>query len=68
MLQTAVIAKRVELLHELLPAATSIAFLVNPGNPGVAESEMKEAQQAARALGVSLLVLNASNPSEIDAA
>jgi putative tryptophan/tyrosine transport system substrate-binding protein len=68
MLQTAVIAKRAELLHQLLPAATSIAFLVNPGNPGVAESETKEAQQAARALGVSLLVLNASNPSEIDAA
>jgi putative ABC transport system substrate-binding protein len=68
MLQTAVIAKRVELLHELLPAATSIAVLVNPGNPAIAESETKEAQQAARALGVSLLVLNASNPSEIDAA
>jgi putative ABC transport system substrate-binding protein len=68
MLQTAVVAKRVELLHELLPAATSIAFLVNPGNPGIAESETKEAQQAARALGVSLVVLNASNPSEIDAA
>jgi putative tryptophan/tyrosine transport system substrate-binding protein len=68
MLQTAVIAKRVELLHELLPAARSIAFLVNPGNPGVAESETKEVQQATRALGVSLLVLNASNPSEINAA
>jgi putative ABC transport system substrate-binding protein len=68
MLQTAVIAKRVELLHELLPAATSIAVLVNPADPGIAESETKEAQQAARTLGVSLLVVNASNPSEIDTA
>jgi putative ABC transport system substrate-binding protein len=68
MLQTAVIAKRVELLHELLPAATSMAVLVNPSNSGIADTETKEAQQAARALGVTLLVLNASNPSEIDGA
>jgi putative tryptophan/tyrosine transport system substrate-binding protein len=68
MLQTAVTAKRLELLHELVPTAKSIAFLVNPGNPGFAEAEAKEVQQAARALGVKLLVLNASNSSEIDAA
>jgi putative ABC transport system substrate-binding protein len=68
MLQTAVTAKRLELLHELVPTATSIAFLVNPGNPGFANAETKEVQQAARALGVDLLVLNASNSSEIDAA
>jgi len=68
MLQTAVTAKRLELLRELVPTARSIAILVNPGNPGFAAADAKEAQQAARALGVNLLVLNANNSSEIDAA
>jgi ABC-type uncharacterized transport system substrate-binding protein len=67
MLQTAVTAKRLELLHELVPTASSIAILVNPGNPGFAEADTKEAQQAARALGIDLLVLKASNSNEIDA-
>jgi putative tryptophan/tyrosine transport system substrate-binding protein len=62
-----VTAKRLELLHELLPAAMSIAFLVNPTNPGFAEPETNEVQQAARSLGLNLLVLKASSPSEIDA-
>ncbi len=68
MLQTALTGKRLELLHELVPTASSIAMLVNPGNPVLADAQAKEAQQAARVLGVDLLVLNASNPSEIDAA
>jgi putative ABC transport system substrate-binding protein len=68
MLQTAVTAKRIELLHELVPTAKSIAILVNPGNPGFADADVKEAQQAARALDVNLLVLNANSSSEIDAA
>jgi putative tryptophan/tyrosine transport system substrate-binding protein len=68
MLQTAVTAKRLELLRELVPTASSIAFLVNPGNPGFANAETKEVQEAARVFGVNLLVLNAGNPSEIDAA
>src|ERR1700756_3263809 len=41
MLQTAVTAKRLELLRELVPTARSIAFLVNPGNPGFANAETK---------------------------
>jgi putative ABC transport system substrate-binding protein len=68
MLQTAVTAKRLELLRELVPTARSIAFLVNPGNPGFANVETKEVQEAARVLGVNLLVLNASSPTDIDAA
>jgi ABC-type uncharacterized transport system substrate-binding protein len=68
MLQTAVTAKRLELLRELVPTAKSIATLVNPGNPGFAEADTKEAQQAASALDINLLVLKATNPSEIDAA
>jgi putative ABC transport system substrate-binding protein len=63
-----VTAKRLELLHELLPTVTKIAFLVNPANKALAESDTKEAQETARALGVDLLLLTASNQSEIDAA
>jgi putative ABC transport system substrate-binding protein len=67
-LQTAVTAKRLELLHELMPAVTKIAFLVNAANRALAESDAKEARDTAQALGVNLLILNASNQSEIDAA
>jgi len=67
MQQTAVTAKRLELLHELVPTASTIAMLVNPGNPRLAEAEAKEAQQAALTLGLDLLVLKAGNWNEIDA-
>ena len=67
-LQTAVTAKRLELLRELMPAVTKIAFLVNPANRALAESDAKEARDTAQALGMNLLILNASNQSEIDAA
>jgi putative tryptophan/tyrosine transport system substrate-binding protein len=67
-LQTALVAKRLELLHELVPATTRIAFLVNPTNRAFAEADTREAQEAARVLGLNLLVLNASSQSEIDAA
>src|SRR5215472_8529211 len=67
-LQTAVTAKRLELLHELMPAVTKIAFLVNSANKALAESDTKEAQETARALGINLLILSASNQNEIDAA
>jgi putative tryptophan/tyrosine transport system substrate-binding protein len=63
-----VAAKRLEQLHELMPAATSIAYLRNPTNPVFAETETKEVQDAARALGVRLLFVNASRLSEIDTA
>jgi putative tryptophan/tyrosine transport system substrate-binding protein len=43
-----VIPKRLELLHELIPAATVVALLVNPTNPSVAETATREAQVAAR--------------------
>jgi putative ABC transport system substrate-binding protein len=67
-LQTAVTAKRLELLHELIPTATLIAFLVNSANKALAESDTREALETARALGLKLLVLNASNQKEIDTA
>jgi len=64
----AVAAKRLELLHELVPAATSIALLANPANRVLAETEPRELRAAAGILGVRLLFLHASSPSEIDAA
>jgi putative tryptophan/tyrosine transport system substrate-binding protein len=60
-------AKRLELLHELVSAATSVGFLANPTRPSV-QSEVKNTQQAAQALGVKLIVLNASTEAEIDTA
>ena len=59
-LNTAIGAKRVQLLHELIPEAKSLALLVNPTNPGNAEPTMRESQNAARALGIQLHVLQAS--------
>jgi putative ABC transport system substrate-binding protein len=67
-LSIAVMAKRLELLHELIPAATSIAVLVNPTNAVFAETQRRELQIAAGILGVHLLILNASDPSEFEAA
>jgi len=66
-LATEVGPKRLELLHELLPAATVLALLVNPTSPGLAVSTTKEVQAAARALGVQLHVLHASTDRELNA-
>jgi putative ABC transport system substrate-binding protein len=57
--------KRLELLHELVPTATIIAVLVNPTNP-TAETLSKDAQAAARALGLKLHVLHASSERDFD--
>jgi putative ABC transport system substrate-binding protein len=59
--------KRLDLLHELLPTATDAALLVNPTNSSNARFEMTSLQDAARALGLQVHVLQASTPSEIDA-
>jgi putative tryptophan/tyrosine transport system substrate-binding protein len=58
--------KRLELLHELVPAATIVALLVNPTNPTLAESTTKALQVAARTLGVQLHVLHASTDRDFD--
>jgi putative tryptophan/tyrosine transport system substrate-binding protein len=60
--------KRLELLHELLPTATSFALLVNPANPALAEPVSERVQAAARTLGMKLHVLHASSETELDAA
>jgi putative ABC transport system substrate-binding protein len=59
------VSKRLGLLHDLLPRATVIAVLVNPSTPGPDQS--REAQDAARALGMRIDVHGASTESEIDA-
>jgi putative ABC transport system substrate-binding protein len=56
-------AKRLGLLHELAPKAAIIAMLVNPINPG-AESQVREAREAATRVGVQLVVLNATAESD----
>jgi putative ABC transport system substrate-binding protein len=61
-------AKRLEFLHELVPAVSLIAVLVNPAYPAYTEAETKELQVAARVLGVRLLILNTSSQSDIDVA
>ena len=58
--------KRLQLLHELVPTASVIALLVNPANPTLAETNTKEVQAAARALGLELHVLNASTEGDFD--
>jgi putative tryptophan/tyrosine transport system substrate-binding protein len=63
-----VMTKRLKMLHELVPAASSIALLINPINAVAAEVERRELQVAAAILGVHLLVVNASYPAEFERA
>jgi ABC-type uncharacterized transport system substrate-binding protein len=67
-LNVEVAAKRLELLHELVPTATIVALLVNPTNPTLAETITRDLEVAARTLGVQLHVLHASSEREIDTA
>jgi putative ABC transport system substrate-binding protein len=60
--------KRVELMHQLLPMATTIAIAVNPANPAVAEVQTRDAQEAARSLGLQLQILEASTEEEFEKA
>ena len=62
------VAKRLELLHELVPTATIIAALVNPTAPVLAETMTRDLQAAARTLALELHVLHASSEREIDTA
>ena len=59
-------AKRLGLLRELVPSATSIAVLVNPTRPGV-DAQSAQAQEAAHALGLPLHILTASSERDFDA-
>jgi putative tryptophan/tyrosine transport system substrate-binding protein len=61
-------AKQMELIHELVPAATLIALLVNPANPVLADTLSRDLQTAARAVRQHILVVSASTESDIDTA
>jgi putative tryptophan/tyrosine transport system substrate-binding protein len=61
-------AKRVGLLHELVPKAARIAVLVNPANVASAEPTWNQMKEAARTLGLETFQVEASTPGEIDAA
>src|SRR6516162_3540306 len=63
-----VVAKRLELLHALVPKAVRFAILVNPENVPIAARTLREVPEAARAIGLQLRILNASTKDEIEAA
>jgi ABC-type uncharacterized transport system, periplasmic component len=60
-------AKRLELVRELVPTATRVSVLVNPTGPN-SESTLRDAQSAARTIGLEIQVLNAGTSREINAA
>jgi putative ABC transport system substrate-binding protein len=66
-LNVAVMKKRIELVHELIPTVGIVALFVNPRSP-VTAAETSDAEQAAQALGLKLLVLHASTEDEIQTA
>ena len=63
-----VLAKRLGLLHELVPKAVRVVVLVNPTNTPSAESTLRDVPEAARAIGLQTQILNASTSREIEAA
>jgi putative ABC transport system substrate-binding protein len=62
------VSRRLVLLHELVPKAVRVAVLVNPTNAPNTEITLREANEAAPAIGLQIRVLNANTSSEIDAA
>ena len=68
MFATELVAKRLQLLCELVPATSRVAVLVDPGSPTVVETTLGDLEPAARAMGLQMQVLNVSNSQEIDAA
>ncbi len=62
------VAKRLRLLHDLLPKAVRVAVLLNPANPAIAESALRAMQEAAPTIGLKIQILNATTIGEIDAA
>jgi putative tryptophan/tyrosine transport system substrate-binding protein len=62
-----VTAKRLRLLHDLVPGAVRIAMLVNPANPLLAESTLRALQEAVPAMGLQIQMFNATTIGEIDA-
>ncbi|MGC1972531.1 MAG: ABC transporter substrate-binding protein [Pseudolabrys sp.] len=62
------VAKRMELLHEVLPGVTRIALLVNPNNPGLMEDNIRLSEAAVQRLGLEMVIVKAGSESEIESA
>jgi putative ABC transport system substrate-binding protein len=62
------VAKRLELLHELVPGAARIAVLVNPADAASTETTVRDAEAAARRIGLQINVLNANTSREVASA
>jgi putative ABC transport system substrate-binding protein len=62
------VARRLELLHELVPAATRVAVLVNPNDAASAEMTVTDVEAAARPIGLQIQIFKASTNREINAA
>jgi ABC-type uncharacterized transport system substrate-binding protein len=65
---TELVAKRLELLREMVPAVTRVAVLVSPSNAVTSQSTVRDTSAGARAMGLEVQVLNADTSREIDAA
>jgi putative ABC transport system substrate-binding protein len=63
---TELVAKRLELLHEVLPGATRIALLVNPNNPGLMQDNIRQSEAAVRRLGLEMVAIKAGTESEVE--
>jgi putative ABC transport system substrate-binding protein len=61
------VAKRLELLRELLPGAARVAVLVDPGSRSMTDSTVRDVERAAQAIGLQIRIYNASSSREIDA-
>ena len=67
-LVTEITAKRLRLLHDMVPKAVRVALLVNPANTNTAKTTLRDVQEAARTIGLQIQILNASTIGEINAA
>jgi putative tryptophan/tyrosine transport system substrate-binding protein len=63
-----VVAKRLRLLHDIVPKAARVAVLVNPANTSSADATLRGVQEAAPSIGLQIQILNATTIGEIDAA
>jgi putative tryptophan/tyrosine transport system substrate-binding protein len=62
------VAKRVELLRQLVPAATRVAVLIDPANPAAAESQLRDVAAAASVMGLQVQTHNTGTSREVEAA
>jgi putative ABC transport system substrate-binding protein len=60
------VAKRLELLHEIFPGITRVALLVNPNNPGLMQDNIELSKTAVQRLGVEMVIVKAGSENEIE--